>query len=491
MSFVDVEFAFFLPLVFVGYWLLPRNRIVQNAWLLLASWAFYASWNWRLLPLLVGGGLLDFFIGRYLGAQAQNPGPNHAGRAAALAVSLVWNLGALAYFKYAGFFADSFNQLMAVFGLAASLPVLKVLLPLGISFYTLQRVGYIVDVYYGRLPACRSLLDFLLFTGFFPQLTAGPIARGSELLPQLSVARRLSSSTLASAAAAFLLGIMLKAWIADSIGPQFVDKVFAAEASFTVGSHWLAILGYAMQVFGDFAGYSLLAIGTARAFGIELPVNFDYPFLSRSLPEFWRRWHISLNRWLFDYIYNPLVSGGGWFRGRFYAALILVFLVSGLWHGAAMTFIVWGLMHGIGMCVQRGWDEYYRTLCRKDRKYVTLRKSAGYALVAWALTQFYFVLSLIPFRASSFEEAAGFARRLISAAGTETVQLTAVPAMNLVLCAGFIVLIHLLELPALKRIRDIFFALPAPLRGVGYGLVTVYLLLFVPVGASTFIYRQF
>jgi alginate O-acetyltransferase complex protein AlgI len=270
-----------------------------------------------------------------------------------------------------------------------------------------------------------------------------------------------------------------------------VDPIFGAAASYSVASHWLGIFGYAMQVFADFAGYSLLAIGTARFFGIELPMNFDNPFLSRSLPEFWRRWHITLNRWLFDYIYNPLVAGNGWFRGRFYAALILVFLASGLWHGAAMTFIVWGLLHGIGMAVHRAWDEFYRGLCRKNRKYVELRKSTGYALVAWFLTQAYFVFSLIPFRSRSFADALHFAGGLLRSDGTGRIAPGLLSGANLALCACVVVLLHLLAMPGFSRVRDGFFRLPAPVRGVAYGLVIVYLFLYVPVGAGNFIYQQF
>jgi alginate O-acetyltransferase complex protein AlgI len=491
MSFVDVEYVFFLPLLLVLYWVVPRQRVAQNLVLLIAGWVFYAAWNWRLLPLLLGGALLDFWLGRQLDADPARQPARRLSRGLTLTISLCWNLGALAYFKYVGFFAQSFNELMGAFGLATSLPVLHIVLPLGISFYTLQRIGYIVDVYYGQQAPSRSLLDFLVFTGFFPQLTAGPIARGSELLPQLEKPRQLTAALIGSGVATFLLGYLLKAWVADSIGPQVVDPVFAAHHSFSLGTHWLALAGYAMQVFGDFAGYSLLAIGTARLFGIELPVNFNNPFLSRSLPEFWRRWHITLNRWLFDYIYNPLVSGKGWFRGRFYTALIVVFLASGLWHGAALTFVAWGLMHGIGMVIHRGWDEMYRGLCRKDRRYVALRKSAGYAAAAWLLTQLYFLGSLIPFRAGSFADAVGYLRDLFVPHGGDTLHLSSVPLENILLCVGLVVGLHLLELPRLAGLRNGFFRLPAPVRGMAYGCIVVYLFLFVPIGASTFIYRQF
>lgn len=491
MSFVDVEFAYFLPAILLLYWIVPRQRITQNVVLLLAGWLFYAAWNWRLLPLLLGGALLDYWIGRQLDTDPSRESARKLPRKLALGISLTWNLGALAYFKYVGFFAYSFNELMGLFGLEMSVPVLRVILPLGISFYTLQRVGYIIDVYYGRQAPSRSLLDFLVFAGFFPQLTAGPIARGSELLPQLEKPRTLTPMIIGSGAATFLLGYLLKAWVADDIGPLVVDPVFNSSESFTLGAHWIALLGYAIQVFGDFAGYSLLAIGTARLFGLELPMNFNNPFISRSLPEFWRRWHITLNRWLFDYIYNPLVSGTGWFRGRFYAALILVFLASGLWHGAALTFIAWGLMHGIGMAVHRGWDEMFRKLCRKDRRYVTLRKSAGYAAGAWLITQLYFVFSLIPFRAGTFGEAWTFFGRLFIPHVGDTLHLSGLPLDNILLCAALVIGLHVLELPGMTWLRDRFFRLPAPLRGIAYGCVIVYLFLFVPVGASTFIYRQF
>src|SRR4051812_24215046 len=256
MSFVDVEYVFFLPALLLLYWIVPRQRFAQNFVLLLAGWVFYAAWNWRLLPLLVGGAMLDYWIGRQLDSAPTREDKRVLPRALSLTISLCWNLGALAYFKYAGFFAGSFNELMDVFGLAMSAPVLHTILPLGISFYTLQRVGYIVDVYYGRQAPSRSLLDFLVFAGFFPQLTAGPIARGSELLPQLEKPRQLTPMLIGSGVATLLLGYMLKAWVADDIGPQVVDPVFNSPDSFTLATHWLALVAYALQVFGDFAVYS-------------------------------------------------------------------------------------------------------------------------------------------------------------------------------------------------------------------------------------------
>lgn len=488
MSLVDVEFFYFLPPALLLYWCLPRSARIQNGCLLLLSWLFYAAWSWKLLALLIAGGLLDFGVTNFLD---RTPAGARVRRRAALAVSLAWNLGALGFFKYEGFFAESFNALMAQVGISLSVPVLQVILPLGISFYTLQRVGYVIDVYVGRTKASWSALEVLLFAGYFPQLTAGPIARGAELLPQLAVARQLRPDVLAKGAGEMLTGFFLKAWAADSIGLALVDPVFAQPAGFGAGAHWTALAGYALQVFGDFAGYSLIAIGCSRLFGIDLPMNFDFPFLSRSLPEFWRRWHASLNRWLFDYIYTPLATGRGWFRGRLDLSLLVVFLVSGLWHGAAATFLLWGLLHGIGMVVHRRWDALYTRWCRQDRGFVTLRRSAGYAAIAWIATQLFFLCALLPFRSPGMGAAAEYAAGLVRIGDAGWPRIEPWLALHAILGAAFIVGYHLLALPGMRAVHDRFHQLPAIVRGVFFGSAIVFLMLAMPVGVSTFIYRQF
>jgi alginate O-acetyltransferase complex protein AlgI len=489
VNFTEVEAAFFLPAALLIHWLLPRRAVVQNLFLLLCSCVFYAAWDWRWLPLLWAGAAIDFTVARYM---ESNRGEDRLlRRRAALGVSLAWNLGALAYFKYANFFIGSAADLLRLFGLAPSWPVLRLILPLGLSFYTLQRIGYVADVYLGRDTACRSPLQFALFSGYFPQITAGPIARASELLPQLAASRRLRAENVARGGGEFLLGYMLKAWIADTLGTQIVGPVFGSPGEWTVAMHWLALVGYALQVFGDFAGYSLIAIGCSRLFGIELPVNFNHPFLSRSLPELWRRWHISLNRWLFDYIYGPLTTSRSWFRGRFDAALLLTFLASGLWHGAAMTFVVWGLIHGFGMIVQRHWDEGYRRWCRKDARFVAWRKSALYSVAAWLSTQLVFVLALVPFNSPSLPAAARFAAGMLGSAGSRSLDLWWVDIGNLLLGVGVIVAYHLTGTRWGSRLWQRFVSLPAAVRGVAYGAVIVFLALLVPIGVGTFIYQQF
>jgi alginate O-acetyltransferase complex protein AlgI len=489
MSFVEVEFFYFLPVALLVYWCLPRRAAWQNACLLALSWLFYATWHWKLLALLIGGGLLDYAVTRYLDRDAT--AVPTARRRMALGLSLACSLGALGFFKYEGFFAESFNALMSRVGLELSVPVLQILLPLGISFFTLQRIGYVVDVYLGRMRASRSLLEVLLFAGYFPQLTAGPIARGSELLTQLHEPRRLLPAAIATGAGEMLVGFVLKAWAADSIGVALVDPVFAQPGHFGTAAHWAGVIGYTAQVFGDFAGYSLIAIGCSRLFGIELPVNFDFPFLSRSLPELWRRWHITLNRWLFDYIYTPLATGGSWFRGRFDACLLVVFLASGLWHGAAATFVFWGLLHGLGMMAHRHWDERYKQWCRRDRWFVSFRKSLLYAALAWFATQMFFVLSMVPFRAPSFQAAADYAAALVHSAGSGWPAMTPFQALYAAGGIAFIVVYHVAQLGGLRRVGAWWQSWPAPVKGFAFGLAIAWLMIVMPVSSSTFIYRQF
>ena len=487
MSLVEVEAFFFLPSAILLHWLLPRSRLAQNLILLLTSLLFYACWNASYLSLLLGGIAIDFAVIRFLASQSDDSQRSIIRRRLALAGSLTYNLGALGFFKYEGFFANSLNVLLVTLGVNGQLPVLHLILPLGISFFTLQRIGYVVDVYWGRITPTRSLLDFALFASFFPQLTAGPISRGGELLVQLEKPRRLAPEDLAAGAAGFLLGYTLKAWAAELIGATLVDPVFTASHQFGRLAHLAAPAGYGLQVFGDFAGYSLMAIGVARLFGIALPMNFNYPFLSKSLPEFWRRWHITLNRWLFDYIFTPLSTSRGWWRGRFDLALLLTFIASGLWHGALWTFVVWGLFHGLGMVVHRNWDERYRQLCRRDRKYVRWRQSWLYTSSAQALTLAFFAASLIPFRSSHLANAWAFVRELALSPGPNHLVLTG----ERLAAVAFIVLYHLLDLPMLRSLRTRLLELPTPIRGVAYGLLIVWLALKVPASAGAFIYQQF
>ncbi len=495
MNPTGLEFVFFFPAVFLAYWLGPRRAGWQNAVLLVASYLFYATWNPSLVWVIALATAVDYSVGLALWARPSGPEGTGEGtrprpwRKVALAASIAFNVGLLGWFKYEGFFAESLNAILDPVGLGAPLPVLRLALPLGLSYYTLQKLAYVLDVYYERIPACRNPLTFATFVAFFPQLICGPITRARTMIPQFSQARRLTPGAAAGGGGAFLLGFFMKAYVADRLGAGYVDPVFADPGSYGVASHWVALVGYAVQLFCDFAGYSVLAIGVGRFFGVELPVNFDRPYLSRSMLEFWRRWHISLNTWLFDYLFAPLTTGRSWFRGRMEAGFLVTFLVSGLWHGAQWTFVLWGLLHGLALAVNHRWDEFYKGLCRKDRAWVARRRSAGYAAVAWVVTQVFFMCTLLPFRASSVGNLAEFARGLAGLGhGAQEVHLA---SSHLAFAALFMLGYHLVAVGRLRAVAAGFRALPAPVRGVAYGLVVVFLFIFVPVGPSTFVYAQF
>lgn len=483
MSFAGIGFAFFLPGILLIHWLLPRRAMWQNAWLLLASYAFYASWSPQLLPLLWLSTLADYGIGQGLQRAESKPA-----RKTLLLVSIVVNIGILATFKYAGFFAHSLNDLLMLLGFSSSLPVLRFVLPLGVSYITLLKIGYSLDVYYGRIEAEHSVLNFALFVAFFPHLIAGPIVRAREMLPQYAQARRLLPENVQKGAGHFFLGFFMKAYVAEILAHFYANPVFKNPEQYSALGHWIGLFGYAGQLFCDFAGYSLMAIGVGWLLGLRLPENFNYPFLSTNMMGFWRRWHMTLNNWLFDYLFGPMTTSRGWMRGQLSLGFLIVFVISGLWHGPLWTFVLWGLLHGIALVIQHRWDLFYKGLCRKDRRYVALRKSHSYLAASWLITQLFFLLTLVPFRATSLAHTWQYAKGLWASSGT---QIPNVISVNLTICVGFLVLYHALELTPGKPWRTRFFELPSPVRGVVYGLVIVFLLLFMPVGMGTFIYANF
>lgn len=487
MSFGDVELLVaFLPVVWAVHWLLPRRAGAQNAWLLAASWLFYFTWHPRLVLLFAANTVVTWLVVRRLA-------PGASGRSRVwLIAGIAWSFGLLGVLKYAGFFTGGLAAMLGAVGLSVSAPTLDLVVPIGISFWTLQVIGAMLDVWWGRAAAPSGWLSWATFVSFFPQLMAGPIPRAGQLLAQLEMPRALSADRVARGAATFLGGFVLTYLVAATLGPALVDPVFAHPLHYGGLAHWAAILGYAGQVFSDFAGYSLMAIGCGRLLSLELPQNFRQPFLAKNLMEFWRRWHITLNQWLFDFLYTPAITGRGWLRGRYDVAFLLVFGFSGLWHGAAMTFVVWGLLHGVGLAVHRRFDEHVRGLCRKDRMWVARRRSRGWAAWSWALTMGFFVLTLVPFRAPSLDAAGTFTAGLLGLNGADGIHLdTAVAKFNLLVCVGILVAMHALALGRLPALRDRAAALPSPVRGVAWGLVVVYLLLFMPVASGTFIYAQF
>jgi alginate O-acetyltransferase complex protein AlgI len=346
MQFNSFTFIFFFLVVFSLYLLLRGHYRRQNLLLLAAGYVFYGYWDYRFLLLLFASTAVDYAVGRFLGAVAA-PGR----RRWLLAGSIVFNLGILAFFKYFNFFADAFARLLSTAGVTADMPVLQVILPVGVSFYTFQSMAYTIDVFRGRVPSCRSFIDFALYVAFFPQLVMGPIERPGTLLPQIQRPRCLDRTIVAQGLRMLLLGYALKVVMADTLS-RYADLVFPDPESMGGPACLLGILAFAWQIFADFAGYSLIALGLARMMGFTIAVNFRRPYLASSPRDFWSRWHISLSSWFRDYLYIPL-GGNRHGRARTAINLFLTMALCGLWHGAALTYVLWGAYHGLLLVAHR------------------------------------------------------------------------------------------------------------------------------------------
>jgi alginate O-acetyltransferase complex protein AlgI len=344
MLFNSFEFALFFGVCFGLYLVLPHRG--QNRMLLLASYVFYAAWNWKFLSLIILSTLVDYTVGLRMGGET-----DPARRRRLVTISLAVNLGVLGFFKYANFFAESFSDLSQALGLPASSFVLDVVLPVGISFYTFQTLSYTIDIYRGRLEPTRDLPDFALFVAFFPQLVAGPIERASSLLPQIFGKRKLTWERVGSGSWLVLGGLFKKVVIADNLAP-LVDMVYGAEANPTAPELIFATYAFAFQIYCDFSGYTDIARGIARMLGFDLMLNFRLPYAATGPSDFWRRWHISLSSWLRDYLYISL-GGNRDGTSRTYRNLMLTMLLGGLWHGAAWPFVLWGAFHGGWLIVHR------------------------------------------------------------------------------------------------------------------------------------------
>jgi len=347
VTFTTLTFVCFCIVVFAAYWMLGQRFRWQNLLLVAASYFFYSWWDWRFCALMLASSLVDYGAGcgmRYW----QRP----ATRRLLLAVSLVSNLGLLGFFKYFNFFAANLEAAASSAGWHFHPVTLQIILPVGISFYTFQTMSYTIDVYRGKLKPTYNLIDYLAFVSFFPQLVAGPIERATNLLPQFSAPRRFDSALAGGACKLVLWGVFKKLVIADRLA-AIVDARFAEPESYNGAALALATVCFAFQIYCDFSAYSDIATGVARMFGIQLMRNFAYPYFSQSVGEFWRRWHISLSSWFRDYVYIPL-GGKRTSRLRAVLNLMLTFLISGLWHGAAWRFLTWGGINGAVASVNKG-----------------------------------------------------------------------------------------------------------------------------------------
>lgn len=346
MLFPTIEFALFFIVVLTANWLLLPHRRQWKWFMLGASYLFYGAWDWRFLFLLVGS-----TVGNYLASILIHRAPDDRGRKVAVAVAVAFNLGVLGWFKYYGFFVSSLINLFGSIGVDLPLPLLQITLPVGISFFTFQALSYVIDVYRrDELPP--PLLDFAVFLAFFPQLVAGPIVRSSEFLPQIDTPKDPRRVDAAQAFGLICGGLFKKVVVANTLAGAIVDPVFASPGQFSALEVMMGVYGYAVQIWADFSGYTDIAIGVALLMGFRFPDNFASPYAALSIQDFWRRWHMTLSRWLRDYLY---ISLGGNRNGRSatYRNLMLTMVLGGLWHGAAWTFVLWGAYHGAILAFER------------------------------------------------------------------------------------------------------------------------------------------
>ena len=396
MVFTSISFALFLPVVFVLYWLVFRRLRWQNAFVLAASYVFYGWWDWRFLLLIALTSATSYAAGRLIS--------RGRGRRVWLWANVLLNLGILGLFKYYDFFAA---ELAGLLGVSADPLLLHLVLPVGISFYTFQAVGYTVDVYKGRVEAERDAVAFFAYVAFFPQLVAGPIERARNLLPQFGAARRFDYGQAVDGARQILWGLFKKMVVADNCA-VWVDLCFGEPAG-----GWARVLGavlFTFQIYGDFSGYSDIAIGTAKLFGFRLMQNFRVPYFSRDIAEFWRRWHISLTTWFRDYLYIPLGGSRGT-RWQTVRNTFIIFLASGLWHGANWTFLLWGFYHACLFLplILLGRNRRHTGTVAEGRVLPSLRE-AGQMLLTFALAAFGWII----FRATGVPSLVAYLKSLVA-----------------------------------------------------------------------------
>ncbi|KAA3622995.1 MAG: MBOAT family protein [Flavobacterium sp.] len=394
MLFNTIDFAIFLPIVLALYWMISGRSVrLRNIYLVLVSYIFYSFWDWRFLSLIFASSLVDYFVGKKLTGST-----SRLGRRTLLGISLVFNLGMLFTFKYFNFFVETFVDTFALFGTEFSYTSWQILLPVGISFYTFQTLSYTIDIYRKRITPTNDIVAFFAFVSFFPQLVAGPIERASNLLTQFETRRAFNYHKSVSGLRLILGGLFKKMVIADNCA-VYVNNIFEQYEMASGSTLFIGAVFFAFQIYGDFSGYSDIAIGSARLMGFDLMKNFNYPYLAQNMSDFWRRWHISLSTWFRDYVYIPL-GGSRVSKTRLVFNILVVFLLSGLWHGANLTFVFWGLLHAVFVLPVLLFYKNHTVSFSKEKKLPTLREFlniAGTFLVV--------VIAWVFFRAESIGDA--------------------------------------------------------------------------------------
>lgn len=483
MLFNSIDFAIFLPAVFILYWFVTNSNLkLQNLLIVSASYIFYGWWDWRFLSLILFSTIVDYSVGRRLTNEK-----NQKKRKVLLWTSILVNLAFLGVFKYYNFFLDNFITVFSFFGKELKASSLNIILPVGISFYTFQTLSYSIDVYRRKLDPTKDFIAFSAFVSFFPQLVAGPIERATQLLPQFYKKRVFDYSKVVDGMRQILWGLLKKIVIADNCA-EYANLIFNNSADYSGSTLILGALFFTFQIYGDFSGYSDIAIGTSRLFGFDLKQNFNFPYFSRDIAEFWRRWHISLSTWFRDYLYIPLGGSRGsiWEKVR---NTFVIFVVSGFWHGANWTFIIWGGLNAI----------YFLPLLlsnshRKNIEIVAYRGKVPKAkeLLLMLLTFSLIVFSWIIFRANNIEHAISFISEILSPSTFTIPQFsTRKEALTIMVLIGIFILmewhgrkgLYALEMNSKKW---------TPLkRRLVYFLIINTILIFGNWGEQDFIYFQF
>ncbi len=492
MLFNSPLYGAFLLGTWIVFWLLRRLRLPRALFLVGASYVFYFYGTWEAakdepvplppawwavlcLGVIFVGSTIDYFVGRALGRVR-----SRAGRNALLLTSIVYYLGVLSVFKYWNFAADSFASLFATLGAPVHVTHLRLVLPFGISFFTFETMSYTIDVWRGELPPAKRYLDYLLFVCFFPHLVAGPIVRPAQMLPQLAADPRADAAMQARGLWRIATGLGKKIVIGDFLAQALVNRVFATPERFTALEVLLAVYGYAVQIYVDFSGYSDVAIGSAALFGYELPENFDAPYVSRNLQEFWHRWHISLSSWLRDYLYKPL-GGSRHGSAATYRNLMITMVLGGLWHGASWNFVVWGALHGGALAVTRLWQR------ARGKGGEAMGSASAVGRVVATLATFHFVcFAWIFFRAPTFAHAALALDQMAPGAWTmDHITPKVVPVIAAAMA------LHFIPRDWEARAREAFVRTPAVVQGLVLAAAAMAIHLAASAKPEPFVYGQF
>jgi len=475
MLFPTVDFAIFLCLVFLGHWLLNPRPLPWKLFMIAASYVFYAWWDWHFVWLLAGVSALAQ-VGGLLVAQQRGA----ARRRIVMAVAVTTTLAPLAFFKYYGFFAVNVTNGLSRLGIHAGPPLIQVILPVGVSFFSFMAVAYIVDIQRGDTEPA-GWIDLFLYLSFFPHLVAGPIVRPNELIPQLDVRRDPRHVDVGGAAWLIFGGLFKKVVISSFLASSIVDPVFGDPSRHGALETLFAIWGYAVVIYADFSGYTDIAIGVAKLLGFQFPQNFDRPYSARSLQDFWRRWHMTLSRWLRDYLYIPLGGSRG-SQLRTYLNIFVTMVLGGLWHGAAWTFVFWGALHGAGQVT----GAYRRT--RRAARGLPEAAPTGAGIWGQRLVTFHLVcLGWVFFRADSLSTAFSMLGRLVTAWRAPSALVTPMVAGTI----GMMLALQFAPHGAADRIAERIAALRPVAMGATFAVVLFVITTLGPQGVAPFIYFRF